>query len=162
MMSFVSTNANQDRILTCDSLDGITVYVGSLRLNGGNLTLCLGTLLQLRHLLPLNGRRGNLLTKDDVSDLAGSERSNVDTVTLSEILWANIRYEGIERYLTKLTARIRSFNATSTLIHSSSDKDGQTKCGSVIVFLSGRRMILAFSLLTCRPRRSRMRRENAV
>ncbi len=72
-MSFVLTNANQHRTLTRDSLDGITVHVGSLRLDGGNLTLCLGTLLQLRHLLPLDGGSGNLLTKDDVSDLAGGE-----------------------------------------------------------------------------------------
>lgn len=161
-MSFAATRVNQDEILTRHSLDGITVHVGSLCLDGGDLTLCLGTLLQLCHLLPLDGGRGNLLTEDNVSDLAGGERSNVDAVTLPEVLWAGIRYEVVERCSTQLTARIRSFNATSTLIHSSSDKDGQTKCGSVMVFLSGRKTILAFSLLTCRPRRSRMRRENAV
>ena len=60
------------------------------------------------------------------------------------------------------TAKIRSFIATSTLIHSSSLSEGQTKWGSVMVDLSGWRTILAFSLFTCRPRRRRIRRENAV
>ncbi|PCH42889.1 hypothetical protein WOLCODRAFT_18005 [Wolfiporia cocos MD-104 SS10] len=46
------------------------------------------------------------------------------------------------------TARMRSSSETSTSIYPSSVKDGQTKCGSAIVFLSGQRTILAFSLST--------------
>ena len=103
------------------------MHIGRLRLKGGDLALRLRALLKLRHLLPLHGRCRDLLTKNDVSDLAGRQRGDVHAVTLAEVLQAMIRYAVINTTLTSLTAKIRSFNATSTLIHSSSDKDGQTK-----------------------------------
>ena len=45
-----------------------------------------------------------------------------------------------EKSIIELTAKIRSFNATS-------DKESQAKCGFVIEFLSGLRMIFALRLL---------------
>lgn len=71
---------------TRHGLDGITMHVGGLRLDGSDLTLSLGTLLQLRHLLALYGRCRDLLTEDDVTDLTGGERGDVDTVPFAEIL----------------------------------------------------------------------------
>ena len=62
------------------------MHVRRLRLHRGYLTLRLGALLQLRHLLTLHGRRGNLLTEDDVANLTGSEGSDVHAVTLAEVL----------------------------------------------------------------------------
>ena len=72
-----------------DSLDRVTVYIGCLRLDGGNLTLRFGRLLEGGHLLTLFRRRGDLLTKNDITDFAGSERSDIDTVSFSEILWVH-------------------------------------------------------------------------
>jgi hypothetical protein len=57
-----------------------------LRLNRSDLALRLGALLQLRHLLSLDGRCCNLLTKDNVSHFADSERCNVDTVAFPKVL----------------------------------------------------------------------------
>ena len=72
--------------LTCDGLDGIAMYVRRLRLHSCDLTLCLRALLQLCHLLTLNRWRRNLLTQDDVTDLASGQGSDVDTVPLPEVL----------------------------------------------------------------------------
>jgi hypothetical protein len=42
------------------------------RLHGGDLSLCLGALFQLCHLLALDGWCSDFLTKDDVAYLTGS------------------------------------------------------------------------------------------
>jgi len=72
-----------------DGLDHVTMDVGCLRLDSGNLTLRFGRFLEGGHLLALLRRRGDLLTEDDIADLAGSERSDVDTISFSEILWGH-------------------------------------------------------------------------
>lgn len=122
----------------------------SSRLNGSNLSLSIRALFKLSHLLPLYRRSSNFLTKNDVSDFTTRQRCDIDTVPLSEVL---MRVKAtfsqyLRRFGGMLTARIRSFKATSTFIHSSSERVGHTKWGSVIVDLSGRKMIFAFSLLT--------------
>ena len=68
-----------------DRLDSVTVHVGGLCLDGSNLALRLRTLLELRHLLSLDGGRSNLLTEDDVSDLACSERRDINAIPLPEV-----------------------------------------------------------------------------
>ena len=68
------------------------MHVGRLRLNSSNLVLRLGVLLQLSHLLTLNRRRRDLLTKDDITDLASGERRDVDTVALAEVLRRHEKY----------------------------------------------------------------------
>lgn len=143
-----------------DGLNRITVNVGGLSLHSGDLTLRLVTLLKLSHLLALYGGSGNLLTKNDDTNFTGSQGRDVDTVPLAEIL--GLDELKFEKCVVSLTAKIRSFIATSTLIHSSSVRVGQTKRGSVMVDLSGCKIIFAFSLLTCKPRRRRIRREKAV
>mmetsp|Transcript_13258 Transcript_13258/g.35039 ORF Transcript_13258/g.35039 Transcript_13258/m.35039 type:complete len:220 (-) Transcript_13258:822-1481(-) len=57
---------------------------------------------------------------------------------------------------------MRSLSCTSTWIHSSSVRLGQTWCGCVTVVLSGLRMTLVRSGLTCRERRIRIMRLKAV
>lgn len=48
-------------------------YSNNLRLNGRDLPLCFGTLLQFRHLLALYRRSDNLLSKNDVTNFAGRQ-----------------------------------------------------------------------------------------
>ena len=60
--------------------------VGGLRLDSSDLALGLATLLQLRHLLALNRGRRDLLTKDDITDLARRQGRDIDAVPLSEVL----------------------------------------------------------------------------
>mmetsp|Transcript_122947 Transcript_122947/g.353172 ORF Transcript_122947/g.353172 Transcript_122947/m.353172 type:complete len:220 (-) Transcript_122947:2133-2792(-) len=57
---------------------------------------------------------------------------------------------------------MRSFNCTSTWIHSSSVKLGHTWCGCVTVVLSGFRMTLVRSGFTCSARKMRIIRLKAV
>lgn len=71
---------------TRDGLDRVTVDVGRLRLDSSDLTLGFCTLLELCHLLPLDRRCGDLLTKNDITDFASCQRGNVDTVPLAEVL----------------------------------------------------------------------------
>ena len=59
--------------------------VGRLRLNSSNLVLRLGVLLKLGHLLTLNRRRRDLLTNDNVADLASGERRDLDAVALADV-----------------------------------------------------------------------------
>jgi len=138
-----------------DGLNCITVNIGGLSLHGGDLTLCLVTLLKLSHLLALYGGSSNLLTKNDIIYFTGSQGRDVDAVPLAEIL--ELDKLKFRKSAILLTAKIRSFIATSTLIHSSSVSVGQMKCGSVMVDLSGCKIIFAFSFLTCKPRRRRIR-----
>lgn len=72
--------------LTGHGLDGITVHVRGLSLYGGDLALRFGALLELGHLLTLHGRRCDLLSEDDVPDLASRQRGDVDAVALAEVL----------------------------------------------------------------------------
>jgi hypothetical protein len=51
-----------------------------------NLALSLGRLLELGHLLALNRRCSNLLTQNDVTNLASREGCNIDTVPFAEVL----------------------------------------------------------------------------
>jgi hypothetical protein len=115
-------------LLTTMRRDTVATNVDS-RLHGGDLALSLRALLKLRHLLSLNGRSGDLLTEDDVANLAGGERRNVDAVALAEVLspYPSVKVSRMEAQERSHTARMRSFIATSTLIHSSSESDGHTK-----------------------------------
>ena len=61
------------------------MHVCRLRLNSSNLVLRLGVLLEFSHLLTLNRRSRDLLTEDNITDLASGERRDVDTVALSEV-----------------------------------------------------------------------------
>lgn len=107
-----------------DGLNRIAVNVGGLSLHSGN-TLRLITLFKLSHLLALYGGSGNLLTKNDVTNFTRSQGRDVDTVPLAEIL--GLDESKFKKCAILLTASIRSFIATSTLIHSSSVRVGQTK-----------------------------------
>lgn len=90
-------------LLTCNRLDGVTMDVcrlanikmsktsnnyfdGDSRLDSRDLALGFSTLLQFRHLLSLYRGSNNLLSKNDVADLTGRQRRNVDTVTFAEVL----------------------------------------------------------------------------
>ena len=64
--------------------------ISRLSLDSGDLALSLCTLLELRHLLSLYGRCGDFLTQDDVTNLTGGERRNIDTVTFTEVLWQSV------------------------------------------------------------------------
>ena len=61
------------------------MYVGCLWLNSSNLVLRLDVLLKLSHLLTLNRRRRDLLTNDNVADLASGERRDLDAVALADV-----------------------------------------------------------------------------
>jgi hypothetical protein len=108
-----------------DGLNRITVNIGGLSLHSGDLTLRLITLLKFGHLLALYGGSGNLLTKNDVANFTRSQGRDVDAVPLAEIL--GLDELKFKKCAILLTASIRSFIATSTLIHSSSVRVGQTK-----------------------------------
>ena len=105
-------------------------------MNGSHLSLSFGTFLELRHLLALHRGGGNFLSKDNITDFTRGQGGNINAVTLPEILSED---QPAKDRCTKKThaANMRSFIATSTLIHSSSVREGQTKWGSVIVDLSG-------------------------
>ena len=60
--------------------------VGGLRLHGCNLTLSFGALLEFGHLLTLNGRCSNLLSENDVSNLAGSKGCDINAIPFPEVL----------------------------------------------------------------------------
>ncbi len=60
--------------------------VRGLCLHSSYLTLGFTTLLELCHLLALYRWSGDFLTKNDISDLASRQRSDVDAVALSEVL----------------------------------------------------------------------------
>lgn len=60
--------------------------IGGLRLDSSNLALCFCTLLKLGHLLTLNRRSSDLLTEDDVTNFASSQRCYVDAVPLAKVL----------------------------------------------------------------------------
>ena len=51
------------------------------------MSLCLGALFQLCHLLALDGWRGDFLSEDDVADFTGGQGRNVHTVTFAEVLY---------------------------------------------------------------------------
>jgi hypothetical protein len=68
-----------------DGLDLVSVDVGRLGLDRGDLRLGLGRLLDLGHLLSLDGGSGDLHSEDDVSDLARGEGGDVDRVSLAEV-----------------------------------------------------------------------------
>ena len=72
-----------------DGLDRVTVDDSCLCLDGGNLILRFGRLLKGGHLLTLLRWRCDLLTKDDITDFTCSERSDVDAVSFSEVLWVH-------------------------------------------------------------------------
>jgi len=76
--------------LTRNGLQRITMDIRGLRLNSSDLTRSFGALLQLCHLLPLDGRRSNFLTENDVTNFAGSQGGNVDAIPLAEILDTHI------------------------------------------------------------------------
>lgn len=61
-------------------------FDGGSRLNSCNLSLGFGAFLQFRHLLTLYRGSNYLLSKNDVADLTGCQRRNVDTVTFTKIL----------------------------------------------------------------------------
>lgn len=63
-----------------------SVWSGDKRLHCGDLSLSLRALLQLSHLLALHRGRRNLLAKNNVTDFTGRERSNIDAITLAEVL----------------------------------------------------------------------------
>lgn len=66
-------------------LQSISMDVGGLRLHCSDLALSLRRLLQLGHLLTLDGGRSDLLAKDDVPNLAGCERGDVDAISLAKV-----------------------------------------------------------------------------
>ena len=57
------------------------------RLYGGDLGLCLGALFQLCHLLALDGRCGDFLTKDDIAYLTGSQGRDIHAVAFTKVLY---------------------------------------------------------------------------
>lgn len=61
-----------------DDVDLVAGDVGGPRLDGGDLRGGLGRLLDLGHLLALDGRRGDLHSEDDITDLGARERRGVD------------------------------------------------------------------------------------
>jgi hypothetical protein len=78
------------------------------------------------------------LAEDNISDLAGGQGGDIDAIPLAKVLQVKVSAKLPEHNeVVMLTARIKSFIESSTLIHSSSDRVGQTKWGSVMVFLSG-------------------------
>jgi hypothetical protein len=95
--------AEESSLRTCDGLNGITMHIGcfpmdeselqvtqmrwnSSRLNSCDLTLRLRAFFQLRHLLTWLRRCRNFVTENNVSDFAGGQRHDIDTVALAEIL----------------------------------------------------------------------------
>jgi hypothetical protein len=58
----------------------------SSRLNGCDLALRLSGLLELGHLLTLDRRRRNLLTKNDVANFARRQRCDIHAISLAEVL----------------------------------------------------------------------------
>lgn len=63
-----------------------TNFDNNSRLDSRDLPLSFSALLQFRHLLALYGGSNDLLSKNDVADLTGRQRRNVDTVTFPEVL----------------------------------------------------------------------------
>lgn len=57
-----------------------------LRLHSSDLCLRFGALFQFGHLLTLHRRRNDFLTENDISNLAGGQRCNIDAIALAEVL----------------------------------------------------------------------------
>lgn len=56
------------------------------RLNSCDLTLCLSRLLELGHLLTLDRRRCDFLTKNDITNFASCEGCDVHAIPLAKVL----------------------------------------------------------------------------
>jgi hypothetical protein len=85
--------AEESSLRTCDGLNGITMHIGCFPMDESELQVTqmrwnssrLNS-FQLRHLLTWLRRCRHFLTENNVSDFAGGQRHDIDTVALAEIL----------------------------------------------------------------------------